>query len=418
MPDNPEFFGPDDLPEAPLEVRFALVEADEPDGTAPTPHPHPHRRWLVPAAAAVVALAAAAVAGLPGSGADVDRPGPEGPARKHGAPVALALGSADRRVLPTTGNADLVTSARVGPGGHNMYGPYTVAYGEEGLWTTARGDRDGFRAVRLDPDDGRVLARVPLPGPAPHSRSRHGLALAGGYVWAPVRDGLLRIDARTDEAFGIVSLGGGSGVGDALTAADGVVWAGTARAGDATVRRIDAATGRVTATARLDVPGYVGVDAVDLALGDGALWASVGVDGLRHLLCFDPTTLARQRHLVVPHAGRHAAATAGNLAVTARRLLLSEAGSGGVTVVDTAAPAVLDLHDVPTQRIVDDGRRVWVVSDGALLRMETVSGHLTRRIALPTGVEDLALVDGDTYWAADPLEGRLVKLTLPGRTVR
>jgi hypothetical protein len=251
-----------------------------------------------------------------------------------------------------------------------------------------------------------------------------------------VKDGLLRIDAGTNQSFGIVSLGGYSaaGIGNGLAAAGDTVWAATVVGGEVRAFRVDARTGTVTKSVWLDLPGYVDAGAVDLEFGDGALWAAIGVGDQRHLLRFDPSTLANTRHLVVPIAGPGADVAADDLAITARRALVTDQGPGGLTVVDTAThpladqgdlparrtvadgrqgPSVLDQHRVPTRRLVVDGRQAWVVSAGELLGIDPASGRLTRRIVVPPGIEDLAPVGNGTYWASDPAEGRLVKLRVP-----
>jgi hypothetical protein len=117
--------------------------------------------------------------------------------------------------------------------------------------------------LRVDPATGRVLARI--------ERVGRVVASGTGFLWAIARDEgrrLVRIDTETHETVPIGALGF---LWTDLAVADGAVWA-SSREGDAIVR-IDAITGEEYE--RILVEGSPGA----LTAGADAVWAAVGSDG-------------------------------------------------------------------------------------------------------------------------------------------
>ncbi|HEY2999883.1 MAG TPA: hypothetical protein VGJ43_14975 [Acidimicrobiales bacterium] len=316
------------------------------------------------------------------------------------APVTLG----DTR--PADGRAIVLTSVHVGPGGPYMQGPFAVAFGAEGLWATAIDDAGVWRAVRLDPTSGAILAEVPIPGPVPSARHHHGIALAGGYAWVPiVHEGLLRIDAITGTAAGEIDFGRGVD-GTALTAGDGSVWAVS---DDGRLRRLDAATGNVVASRQLPEVGRI-AGGVDLAYGDGTLWISVAAEDGRHLSSFDPITLARHSHALVPTVGLPADAF--DLAAVGGRVLITDQEPGGTTVVDPQDGLVSQY--ALGAAIAAAGSLAWVTDDraGLATALDAGTGDLVAALSIPAGIDELVAVGDSRFWGAAHLKGQLVELQL------
>ncbi|HKY65018.1 MAG TPA: hypothetical protein VJM49_01545, partial [Acidimicrobiales bacterium] len=381
------------------------------------------RTWLGVAAVAVLAIVGLAVAGGGGDdGGDPATPsgggvaGSDAAAGQSGTPGTVPL-----RVIPpaeyvgtvvpqVTTDAEVVTRTHLGPGGPYMNGPYAIASGDEGLWATAVGDDGTWQAVRVDAVTGERLAAVRIPGRVPSDTSHHGLALSGGYVWAPaLRDGLFRIDASTNAPSGIVGVSGGV-VGAALDGGDGAVWA---VGHDSVVRRIDARTTEVTAAAMIPELGLM-PDGVDLAYGGGTVWVTVGENAERFLIGFDPVTLDRRATYRVQPVGL--VGDVDDIAADGDRVVITEAPPGGVTVIDGAEGRVLASHEIATAGIAIDGDRAWIMSpvDGRATVVWTRTGELLASTGVPVGVSDIVpTVDGGV-WAAVPSTGDLVRLRFGG----
>lgn len=382
-------------------------------GVASARHLTTRPRWIMPAVVAFVAVVAVVVVsatGDDGSGGPGSRAGDRGssdmslpPAVRPPDPLAPAPLGATRPA--TTGQAEVLTQVPVGPGGAYMNGPYAIAAGDEGVWATAADDDGTWRAVRLDPATGAVIAEVTVPGRLPSDRRHHGVALSGGYVWIPAaRDGLLRIDADTNTSVGVVPVGGGVD-GAALDGGDGSVWA---VANDGVLRRIDASTTAVTSLAIVREVGLM-PGGVDLAYSGGSVWITVAAPEGRHLIAFDPTTLDRTSHMLVPPVGP--LADAYDLAALDDLVVIADRIPGGVSVVDGAAERVLGQHEIPTASIGMQGELAWISSptEGVATAVAP-TGELVATVAIPTGVEEMAFLDDGTAWATRPLAGELVKL--------
>ena len=135
-----------------------------------------------------------------------------------------------------------------------------IATGNGQVWIRDR----RRRAVRLDPDSGRTLARVALP-----VDSIDAMAVGANSVWLTAsRDGTLwHVDTQT-LAVRTVAVGEGA---DSVAAGAGAVWIGNSVAG--TVTRVDPASDRVTA--RIQVDGAPR----GMTVGSGRVWVSVAGTG-------------------------------------------------------------------------------------------------------------------------------------------
>ena len=128
-----------------------------------------------------------------------------------------------------------------------------IAAGAEGVWVT--GGRD---VVRIDPRTNRIAERVRLSG-----GDSSAIAVGGGKLWLPdEREGVVwQIEPGPDPIARSIAVGAGV---DYVAFGAGAAWAGNYI--DGTVKRIDAATNRVTS---------VPVGAVQaLAAGAGGAWVS------------------------------------------------------------------------------------------------------------------------------------------------
>ena len=342
-----------------------------------------------------------------GSRADVVD-GPE--SRLVGAvPLAPPATVGGERPAPTN-TAEVVARVRVGPGGPYMNGPYALDAGAEGLWAAAVDDDGTWSAVRVDPVSGETLAHIRIPGRIPSDRSHHGIVVSGGYVWTPaLRDGLFRIDAGTNTPSGIVAVTGGV-VGAAMDGGDGAVWA---VGNDSALRRFDARTTDVTATALISEMGLMPTG-VDLAYGGGTVWVTVADANIRHLIGFDPLTLERRYHYVLPSLGL--VSDAYELAADGDRVVITETWPGGVTVVDGAAGQIVGQHRFATAGISVDGDRAWLLSplDGQATVVWTRTGDLLATAGVPKGVETMVPTADGGVWAAIPSTGELVRLSFSG----
>jgi hypothetical protein len=388
---------------------------------------------LVTAAVLVAAVVVGADGGSGGQQSSSEAPSSDAvppvstpaPARQDAvdAPVALpplddsaaaadagsAVDDGDGRAMPAAAAA-VVRRVRLGPGGLYMNGPYAVAAGDEGLWAAVVGDDGTWQAVRIDPATGETVASIRIPGRIPSELSDHGIAVSGGYVWTPaLRDGLFRIDAGTNTASGIIAVAGGVD-GSAMDAGDGAVWA---VGHDKVLRRIDAQTTDVTATAAVPEMGLL-PDGVDLAYGGGTVWVSVADGGARHLIGFDPTSLTRRYHYTFTPLNH--VADAYDLDADGDRVVSTESYPGGVTVVDAAAGRIVGQHRLTTSGIAIDGDRAWVMSplEGRATMVWTRTGEVLATASVPTGVETMVPTVEGGVWAAIPSSGELVQLRFPG----
>ena len=141
---------------------------------------------------------------------------------------------------------------------------FGIATGDGQVWIR---DREN-RVVRLDPETGHVLARIPLPAGA-----LSAIAVGAGSVWLtdPVAGTVWRVDSRRLEARTIAVAPGVDSVGVGA----GAVWATNRVRG--TVTRIDPSSNRVAATISL------GNSPRGVAVGGGRVWVAVAGPGPKAL---------------------------------------------------------------------------------------------------------------------------------------
>jgi streptogramin lyase len=191
--------------------------------------------------------------------------------------------------------------------------PRLVAAGPGGLWAAlATPGRDDVTLARVDPESGRVAARADA-GPVV------ALAVAGGSVWAVVEattddtppEGLYRYDAATGALVERIDVLGTW----YLAAAGDELWS---LAGDGTVVRIDAASGRILDRIRGAVPASGATAAAAAVIADaGGAW-------VLHAPVSGTTTVARVQGNRVVHRFRLPPGTLPALARTPDGLWIAE----------------------------------------------------------------------------------------------
>ena len=295
-----------------------------------------HRRAILAAGAALVA---AAVAGIALSGEDAE------PALAQVGNGVAAVSAANSAVTA------LVESATA---------PSNVAVGEGGAWVL---NTQRSVVTRIDPKTKAVTATFETRG-VPTD-----LAAGGGAVWlgngggrdANYTVGVSRIDPRTHKVTRTLKLPDKSGTGaqshfnwgtPEIVVGAGAVWA---RNPDATISRIDPATGRLQA--------IVDVEADALAADRGNVWF---LDG-REVIRIDPRTNKPGQRISV----------------------------------GSPSPASIAVG----------GGMVWVVAEqeGVLWRVEPGPGPVTRSIDVGVGATYVAYGAG-AVWTANFRDGRLTRV--------
>ena len=237
---------------------------------------------------------------------------------------------------------DLATSAVTGqvPTNPMQYGYVTTGAGA--VWQT---DWQRDALVRIDPVTDKVVATIPVgSGPA-------GVAVTAGAVWvADEHDGAMtRVDPKTNRVVATIPIGGaGDGGPQIMTAGPGGVWVDFPRLGS--VVRIDSATNKVGLLVPLDGP----------VASDGTqVWIGV---------------------YAVPN------------------------GKPKVVRVDPVSGKVITSVDLDTSDIsylaVGLGS-VWVLTDGALVRIDATTGHIVGRLDLGEGGGNVLVAGGSVWVTAD-----------------
>ena len=279
-----------------------------------------------------------------------------------GAPARLAT---DGRELWVGGDTSQ-TLQRINPGSPGMVAPVNgfpsdLAMGEGSLWMV-----DALRGtlVKVNPAYGKVVARTSLTGAAREvaisdraAFDPWSVAAGAGGVW--VSDGssrLYRIDPRTARVTQMPNLGIAI---DGLAAAGNAVWAISGSA--ATVLRLDAATGRVTA--RIPIVSRPGLESpypIAIAAGAGFVW-------------------------------------------------VLNANTATVTKIDPIARGIATTIQIGIDRgplrLAAGAGAAWVANgDGTLSRIEASSDHATD-FPIAHGLTDVAVADGRVWVTAGPGPG-------------
>jgi DNA-binding SARP family transcriptional activator/DNA-binding beta-propeller fold protein YncE len=202
----------------------------------------------------------------------------------------------------------------------------------------------------LDPSLGGVVDRISLGTPGnPIIPTVSAVAVGGGSVWAGAFDGLARIDPASHK---VVPIAVGNSAALEIAIGDGALWAtlGTARSVG-----LDLSTGRQIARF------YAGVFAPAIALDRSAVWLAAIYGG--QLWKFDPVT-----GLPILSGPVHAGASAKGIALGARAVWLAS----------------------------------W--SDDSLVKVDQVSGRVLATIPLPGSPVAVAFRDGVVWVAVQPAE--------------
>ncbi|MGH2728625.1 MAG: hypothetical protein ACRDKS_16765, partial [Actinomycetota bacterium] len=156
------------------------------------------------------------------------------------------------------GTGDLVAGIPLGPY-RPAEGSYeqSIVFGEGAIWV-ATGGSNGAAIVRVDPQTNRVVRHIEV-------GSFFSLAAGEGGVWLLGRDGLARIDPRTNKLGATHPL---PGLPHRMAAGEGALWVvrGEPRVREESVlMKLDPKTITVTAEIRF---GYAG----PLVVAGGAVW--------------------------------------------------------------------------------------------------------------------------------------------------
>jgi YVTN family beta-propeller protein len=202
------------------------------------------------------------------------------------------------------------------------------------------------------------------------------------HLWVSgVEPGLARYSAATGQRQG------GLSVQDVCLAMDsgfGSIWAASCTPGKATLNRVDARTGRLTA--RIELPARAAKES-SVGAGDGGVW--VLSDGPpRHLIVVDPSSDRVSRTVPAPE---NAAAV--------------RAGLGGIWVSTSSPGSVVRLDprsgNVIAKIPVGDGARFLALTTDAAWVMNQLDGTVSRidpksnRVVATIKVSSSAIVGGD-----------------------
>jgi streptogramin lyase len=158
-----------------------------------------------------------------------------------------------------------------------------VAVGAGSLWVSSA-DGAADAVLRVDPEAGRVVDRIPVP-----AESATSLAFGHGSVWiaSSGRDTVSRVDPRTGEVAAEIEVGRGA-VDVAAGGGSGDVWVAGAYLAEAKkLSRVDPETDRVVAEVPVAAHKRYG-GAQGVAAGEGAVWAQSADGG--ELFKVDPAT--------------------------------------------------------------------------------------------------------------------------------
>jgi hypothetical protein len=256
------------------------------------------------------------------------------------------------------------------------------------LWASIAGDDV---ILRLDARTGRRLARIDVHRADLRALGGGSLAAAAGKIWiaAPVHvvgdpsvgdaSGWIgRLDPRSSR-LELVQVHGDRP--EYVAVGSSGVWISGLR----TLRHVDPATGKVTASARFK--HFLGVVAVT-PKSVWVAWANMG-----RLLQVDPRTLKLRASIVVGRsAGGSSLAVAGNRvwAATDRGLVGVDAGSAKIVSRVPVAGAT---------RVAFDGSRLWALADGGVYSIR--GPRATKRLSLPPETFGLLVADRSAVWMTD-----------------
>jgi DNA-binding SARP family transcriptional activator/ABC-type transport system substrate-binding protein len=186
-------------------------------------------------------------------------------------PTLIAYDASARRRWLWVANADDQTLSRIDPTTRKRNGPAVslgatpagLAVGFDSVWVL---DRDVPQLLRVDPDIGRVLTKIPLPLAA-GGYFPAGVTVGAESVWAAYDSPgqLVRVDPATGRVVKPIVIGSPT----AITFGAEAVWIGGPYDG---VTRVDPSTNTVRHYEPL--PNTV----TGIAVGDGYVWATISAD--------------------------------------------------------------------------------------------------------------------------------------------
>ena len=243
-----------------------------------------------------------------------------------------------------------------------------VAVGAGSVWVSSA---DGFAdaVLKVDPETGQVVDRIPVPPESPTS-----LAFGHGSVWVTnaSRGTLSRVDPRTGEVAAKIEVGRGA-TGVAVDEDSGAVWVASGGffldedSENNKLSRVEVATDRVVAEVPIAAREPDG-GAYRVAVGEGAVWAQ-GVSG--GLFKVDPATNEVVAERDLGGYSSDLAVYGGSVWATAQ---VSDIGTRLYRIDPRTARVVASEHGPdPSEggygELVAGGGYVWFASGGGLARV-------------------------------------------------
>lgn len=370
------------------------------------------RRRVRSVTAMVVALAVVSGAALIATTRDETSQPPVGPAPSASPSVALPG--------PVETIRDVGTIARVtvpGRSGQPQPDPGVPAVGRDAVWTPSSSDSGHYQIEARDPITLAVLRTVGVANPVA------SMAVLGDDLWfTDIAGYLIRLDTRRGVLTERYLLGSTVENVDVLTlgplwvhAGLGSLWLTQQVDSDASLRRVDPATGRVVATLRLDqLPGAL------MAFGPDSVW----INAYESAAVFevDPDTMTLRRKITLPGAYLDGLVAAGEHAVAAFTGPAYEQGSvvridrdGAVTTLVRNLTGVLRTGPDGTWLVGRDPTRIQAgTGDAGWVALLDPAGRVLRRGQIATDGNTmpprLAGVGLGFVWAFDVARGQLVRL--------
>ncbi len=283
---------------------------------------------------------------------------------------------------PCPGNTclqNVIARVEVGPE------PWSVVPADGSIWVG-----NDFGVARINPDTNEVEATVLIGGVG-------DVTADGGRVWVASYSAnkVGEVDIATNTVPHPVAIDGPSG----LVVGEGAVWVVSPVQG--TVTRIDPATSTIVATIVVakPAPGLYGLivpSAGSIAVGDGAVWATMGNSG--KVARIDPST---NRVVATIKAG----SVSPSVAFEDGALWLISEDDQSLRRIDPATNrvvATIPLHAGPAGPFllsVTDGA-LWVTGDELIAKIDTSTNTISERVLAAEGWYGGLAAQGGDLWVA------------------